>query len=341
MARSLSLAITLFSLALLTPSGAMAADDRPPFPASGAYFGASVGKQEDGTLPVCRDSDPEDGRTLFELCAGSELYLDRVYTGWNVNRWGQPWPSPYDTWSRDQGRRLFISFKPVRADGSRVTWTDIAAGRVDAEIDAQARKIRDFGAPIYLAFHPEPEFSGTTSRFGTHADFRAAWRRVVTRYRAVGATNVRWVLTLMAWTFEPGSGRNPADYYAGASYVDAIGVDGFNYYDCRAASPVGWKSFGQVFHRPYNWVTARGEPMLVAESGSVEDPAVPGRKAQWIRDMAAWVQTKPNVRGVTYSHFHDLIPEQQRDCDWTVDSSTESLLAFRDVVSDPYFTPTS
>jgi hypothetical protein len=38
-----------------------------------------------------------------------------------------------------------------------------------------------------------------------------------------------------------------------------------------------------------------------------------------------------------YSSFHDLIPEQQRDCDWTVDSSIGSLLAFRELVADPYF----
>lgn len=340
MARARSLILLLTLLAPLTPGPGVGAEEAAPmYPPAGAYFGASVGKQDDTTPPVCRDLDPEDGRTLFELCIGRQAFLDRVYTGWRVNRWLQPWPTAYDRWSRDQGRRMFISWKPVREDGTRVTWTSIAAGKVDAEIDAQARAVRDFGAPVYLAFHPEPEFNGTTSRFGTHADFRAAWKRIVERFRRAGATNVSWVLVLMAWTFEPGSGRNPADYYPGPWYVDAVGVDGFNYYDCRAANPVGWKSFGQVFNRPYNWVAGRGEPMLIAESGSVEDPSDPDRKAQWLLDMVQWVRARPNIKGVTYSHFHDLIPEQQRDCDWTIDSSTDSLLAFRDVVEDPYFSP--
>ncbi|HYH28480.1 MAG TPA: glycosyl hydrolase [Actinomycetota bacterium] len=331
-------------LALVLPlgtPGAWGADEAPWFPEEGAYFGAAVGKQSDPSLPECRSSVAIDGREAFEgpFCIDRKLLIDRVYHLWDTGNSGESWPTNYDRWSRDQGHRLLISWRPKRRDGSIVTWKSIAAGSQDARIDTQAERVKAFGAPIYLSFHAEPEYVGQGGIYGNGADFRAAWRRIVDRFRARRVTNVRWVMVLMGWTFNPSSGRNPLDYYAGSSYVDAVGADAYNWYDCREAIKSSWISFGSAFQAAYNWSVARGKPLVAAEWGTVEDREDPMRKALWLRDAASWIQSHPNMKVVSYFHFDDESAEGGRDCDWTLDTSPAALLAFREISAQAHFRP--
>jgi beta-mannanase len=88
----------------------------------------------------------------------------------------------------------------------------------------RADAIKAWGSPIYLAFHHEPE--NDTATFGTPAEYAAAFRRVVEVFRSRGVTNVAFVWTLMAWSYDPRSGRDPNQYYPGDAHVGAIGADG-------------------------------------------------------------------------------------------------------------------
>ena len=332
----------LVAVLLALPGAAQATPaERDWYPAAGAYLGAAVSSQRDDSVPACRDPDQATARAAFEgpACVASDVYLDRQYHLWDTSRRGEPWPTPYDRWSRDAGNRLFFSWLPYRANGTGVTWKGIAGGLHDKAIDAQARRIKGFGSRVYLAFHPEPEDDVVGGHLGTAADFRAAWRRIVTRFRALGVTNVRWVLVLMAWTFDPKSRRTPATYYPGAGYVDAVGIDGFNFYDCAGVRRPQWQSFAQIFDAPYRWSRSIGEPMVVAEMGTVEHPDDPLAKATWILDAAEWIKARPQIEAVSYFHVHHQRPDGQLDCEWQVDTSIPSLLAFRAVAADPYFTP--
>ncbi|MDQ4004789.1 MAG: hypothetical protein M3135_00600 [Actinomycetota bacterium] len=312
--------------------------DAPWFPTTGAYLGATVSRQRDRTSPVCRDLDPTTGRAAFESadCVGQWSYIDRVYNRWDGNITGELWPTAYELGSRDQGRRLFINWTARRATGTVVPWAEIAAGQHDEEIDAVAGRIKAFGSPVYLSFQAEPE--NGTGTFGTTTDFQAAWRHLVTRFEELGVTNVRWVLVLTAWTFDPSSGRDPLAYWPGADVVDAIGVDGYNWYGCSGAGQP-WVSFGSIFQGAYDWIVAQQKPMVLGEWGSVEQPSDPWAKAQWIADAADWIKQHPNVKVAAYFHSHDVNTSTGRDCDWTLDSSVPSMSAFRTMVADPYFNP--
>lgn len=73
----------------------------------------------------------------------------------------------------------------------------IAAGDFDAYLDTWARDLGSLGAPVYLRFAHEmdgPYYPWSVGQNGnTSTDFIEAWRRVVRRFRAAGADNVRWV----------------------------------------------------------------------------------------------------------------------------------------------------
>ena len=62
---------------------------------------------------------------------------------------------------RDSGKRLMLAVKLKESDGSRPRWRDLADSRPGDPLDTQLRNwavsIREFGAPVYFAFHKEPE----------------------------------------------------------------------------------------------------------------------------------------------------------------------------------------
>ncbi|MGH2683907.1 MAG: glycosyl hydrolase, partial [Actinomycetota bacterium] len=190
---------------------------------------------------------------------------------------------------------------------------------------------------VYITFHAEPEYSGTAGAFGNAADYRAAYRRIVDRFRAQGVTNVKWVPVLMAWTFAR-SGGNPGQFWPGDAYVDAVGVDGYNWFGCSGGAAT-WNSFGSIFQKAYSWIAGRRLPMMVVEWGAPEDRADPFRKANWLTEAATWIKSHPNIKVVEYFHARDINPSKNRDCDWTVDSSLWTRLAFHDLATDPYFNP--
>ena len=339
--RAVLLTLATLTLIPFRASPTDAAGGQPWFPASGAFFGASVGRQFDETDPMCRDLDPYTGRTAFEGldCAKQPTYIDHVFYRWDGKLNGDPWPTAYERWSVQTGHRLHINWIAKREDDSVVRWADIANGKYNAYIDAKARAVKNFGAPLYLTFHAEPEYHGAAGAFGTAADYRAAYRRIVDRFRAQGVTNVRWVPVLMAWSFSRPSG-NPGAFWPGDAYVDAVGVDGYNWFGCTGGR-ASWNSFESIFQRAYDWVAARRRPMMVVEWGTVEDPDDPLRKAQWFTDAAEWIQDHPNIKAVEYFHARDINPSKNRDCDWTIDSSVLSQVAFANLATDPYFNPPS
>lgn len=320
---------------LLAPPATAAV--KPWFPAAGAYLGAAVQSHRDTTAPACREPDPAAAVQALERCIGTSVFLLRQFNSWDRDQDGAVWPTPYFTWARSSGHRLFVSWRAVTYAGAPRKWFDIAAGRYNAEIDAKARALKSYGAPLYLAFHHEPE-TNKAGTMGTPADFAAAWRHIVTRFRALGVTNVKFVLTLTGWSFDPRSGRNPDSYWPGAGYVDAVGVDGYNHMSCiSGGAGQQWRSFGDIFAVPYAWVARKGVPMMIPEFGSVEDPASPGRKAAWLRDALVWLKAHRNVKAVSYFHVENF--QNGRACRWLVDSSPASLTAFSDIARDPHLRP--
>jgi hypothetical protein len=241
--------------------------------------------------------------------------------------WDQEWPRDYEAWSRDQGRTLFFDWNTNRLDGSDVMWADIAAGRHDAELDARAEALKEFGAPAFLSFHHEPEGEPA----GTPEEFVRAYRHIQNRFDAQGVTNLSYVVVLMAYTFRQG---DPDPYYPGDRYVDVLAADGYNWYGCPDRGDP-WRSFEFIFEDFYQFGLDRGKPMMIAEWASHEDPADPGRKAEWIAEAAEVIRGWPEIKALSW--YDNGLPAG--NCDWWVDSSESSLNAFVRMGAERYFNP--
>ena len=290
--------------------------DKVPLPRKGAYFGAFVAVNADHTGPT--EQLAQEG---FEAMVGRKMAVDKEGYPWD-----EGWPTNYASWSRDRGRIMTFGWNAQLYDGSVIKWADVADGRYDADIDAKAVAIKAFEAPAFFVFNHEPE--NQVGQAGTEQDFIDAYRHVHDRFVADGVANLSYALVLMAYTFRIGQ----ADlYYPGGKYVDVIGADGYNYYQCPGHTD-DWTSFGDIFSAFHDYGVSHHKSLFVSEWGSEEDPAKPGRKGQWISDAAATLKTWPEVKVVAYY-------DNEGDCEWWVDSSQSSLNAFKNMGADPYFTP--
>lgn len=268
-----------------------------------------------------------------ERDAGHHLAGLRVF-----RRWDQPLFDADQRWAARTGHVVFLSIKARRGDGSAIGWHDIATAPpgspLDRDMHRQAAQIRRFGAPVYIVFNHEPDAKASWMMGGPN-DFVAAWRRIVTTYRAAGATNARYVWTMTDWAF----GRDASAYYPGDAYVDDIAADVYNWYTCRGKGGP-WRSLAELIEPQRRFGLAHpGKGLMLLEWGSVEDPARPGRKAAWIRN-AARLFAQPAYRQYTaILHWDDRYTGLMKGtaCDFDYRTSPSALAAWRAMAADPVF----
>jgi hypothetical protein len=285
---------------------------------AGAYFG---GFENPDRTDGVGGSQVEVERLESEL--GRRIDIDnRFYS------WGQQIPTALEAWDVASGRIPMVTW------GAQDT-LQIKSGALDAWIRAQARRLRDLGAPVFLRFYHEMDGDYRQSIVHSPQDFIDAWRRVYGIFQQEGATNVVWVWCPTAWKFIDGTPW-PPDYYPGDAYVDWIAADGYNWYPGRPGSH--WRTFREVFDPFYNWAVTMGKPIMLAEVGVQEDPQDPSRKAAWIADMHTVLKTVyTQVQAVLY--FDTTIVKGGNTFVWDLRSSQQAFDAWRTMGLDPYFDP--
>ena len=281
-------------------------------PATGILLGARA--EPRATDPVVTGDPDEDALLHFESEIGRKVAIDHIYV-----HFGTPLPYARFAWDRANNRVPLVDWDLSQPADD---WAQIAAGKADAIIDTTARALAHYDHPILLSFDHEPQYGVYVP--GKPAQFVAAWRHVVDKFRALGADNVFWVLILTASTYDEGV----ADlYYPGRSYVDFLGADGYNW---KWAHKARWRSFADVFTSFYYYASKQHLPAMITETGTLEDPNDPGRKAAWYRGADSWLHTHPDIMAFIYFNTTVRWP-------WWIDTSPQSLAAFRALANDPLF----
>ena len=154
--------------------------------------------------------------TSFAKLAGRQPNVVLYYSGWL---------DPFQI--RLAGRSAAHDAVPfVQMLPKGIAMSSVASGKFDDYLNTYARAVRAYGRPVIMSFAPEPNGWWYDWGFG-HTDpaqWKAAWRHVVTLFRSAGAANVTWL-----WTVNRGGGpTGPVkDWWPGARYVNWIGVDGY------------------------------------------------------------------------------------------------------------------
>lgn len=269
-----------------------------------------------------------------ELRLGRELAAIRMYA-----RWDTAFPDSTSRWARAGGRLVLLSVRAGTAGGVLVPYRTIASAAPGSDTYRAmlrwARAVKAFRAPMYFTFNHEPE-GARSDRNGSAAEYVAAWRRLVTVFRQQGVRNVRYLFIATAHGFGQESKRQAAPYYPGDSFVDAIGADAYNWYTCRAGVRNAWRSLADLIEPLRQFGSAHpSKPLWLPEFGSAEDPAAPGRKAEWVSSAEAL------FRQPGYASFAGVLIWYGAGgpgiCGFRVNSTPSALAAYRSMASDPYY----
>lgn len=141
-------------------------------------------------------------------------------------------------------------------------WQALASGQYDAQLDAMLKKLDSYGKPVWLTVHHEPEGGGDSGNTPDDSGGAPAWRamqiKVRQRITSTGVKNIGFLPILMSYTWNPGSGRNPEDWWVPGIW-DAYFVD--SYQKSEAASSFMTAHFTAFVA----WVEAKGLPFGLGE----------------------------------------------------------------------------
>jgi hypothetical protein len=229
--------------------------------------------------------------------------------------------------SVSSGHLPLIGMIAKKTGGGSAKFHDIAAGRYDTHLEEKGKSLRDLGVPVYFVFNPEPENDFTA---GTAAEFKAAYNHIREVFTSAGATNLRWMATLMRGTYHGHFGGPNKWFPSGA---DIVGADGYNRGSCSGG---GWVSFQNIFTAAHEYAKKRGKPLFIEEWGSVEGRACGGRvkshdKGTWIKAAGETILGWPELLGVCYSQTRAYYAQTGRTVDFRVQTSKRSLEAYRRV----------
>lgn len=240
------------------------------------------------------------------------------------------WPSSAMLSQAAEGRIIHIGWEFVSYDGgydsalqpapgasstdrsgvSQKTWTyrQVINGSLDRYFDAVAAKAKATPYKFIVDLDPEmddrPDIGGTAkirAAAGTRAEYAAAYRHIVDRFRARGVTNVVWAWTVSGWTAsDPSKAWSLQQLWPGPGYVNIIMWDPYNHKADR------WRSFGQMVAPFYNSIrgglldpvdaTAKKLPLGLGEYGCIDDP----RRADWLKAIPSQARSYPGLVSLGY-----------------------------------------
>lgn len=236
----------------------------------------------------------------------------------------------YPAWASQLGAIIMSTMSP-----SSHTLGFYAGGTVDTTglyggggLAGLAQIAASLGEPMIIRL--AHEFTQPAGVYGytkeTAAQFVAGWQHIVNIFRANGATNVKWCWSPNIWSDATGNNSNVEDptavdgsgvnWYPGDSYVDMIGLDGYNFTTSTfVLSPQ------RLFMANYNALCALAptKPFAIAEVGQTTESRLSvgfGSRANWFTLLAEMV-ANDMPRCVIMNYWQRNQPPE----DFTVSSS--------------------
>ena len=253
---------------------------------------------------------PESRQAIedFNSMIGRRAAIFHTYKNWD-------WPPfQYQTvgTSWEAGAVPMITWEPIDRPLQA-----IARGDYDGYITQSARDAVAFGRPILLRF--AHEMNGDWTPWSLHPrDYVAAWRHIVRIFRREGASQVHFVWSPNTGSFD--------EYFPGDRWVDYVALDGYNF----GAKYNSWDSFSAIFDSSYrDLVRLSRRPVIIAEFASTDQG---GDKAAWMRDTlsSGVLDRYPRIRALVWFNI-------DKEADWRINSSGDTLAAFRSMIQGPLF----
>ena len=322
-----------------------------PVPVQGAYTGAYVdfGDGEDHvTLPAIEKFERLVGRHQA-IVASSSFWGRGKFPAENCRLisdhgsipllYWSPWGPPYE-----QG-------EDVKPD--LFSLTHILAGNCNVYIDRWAADAHAYGKPLLVSFACEMNSNwfpwagklngggraqGTGGGYTGPEVYKRAYRYVVDRVRAAGATNIAWVFQVNSTSQPEKEWNRMAQYYPGSNYVDWLGMSAYGQI-APGDGDEDWIDWSDTMDKPYAELCAidPSKPVMLAEFGVGEFPDS-GNKGKWLQAAFAGMDGAryPRLKAAVFWHERWQNKDESYS-DLRVQSSPGALKAYSAGVTSPFW----
>lgn len=247
--------------------------------------------------------------------------------------WGDKFPAPEIERAGRDNAILVLTWEPyLKAEQARSLLGDIGAGRYDAYIRTMAASIKRYGRPVMVRWGHEPNgdwYSWSGSQNGkSPEDYKTAWRRVAGILRAGGGPRVRLVFSINGEDKPRDGWNNFENYYPGPEYVDAVGLDVYNWGKSRGWST--WTEPAGLLKKPYRRALAMSpdKPLFLTEVAACGSG---GPKAEWLSALLRRLEARYKaVKGFMWFDYN-------KECDWRLSSDVAAARAYGLAAANGYF----
>lgn len=248
----------------------------------------------------------------FAAETGVQPEIAAWYSGW-----GDPFRPAFASAAAAHGALPMVQLNP----GPKVSMASVADGSRDTWLRSYADAVRSYGKPVVIGF--APEMNGGWYQWGagrtSPAVWIAAWRRVVTLFRAEGALNVQWLWTVNDVNVASAPVR---EWWPGEAYVSWAGIDGYYVQPSDTFASVFGKTIAEVR-------ALTRDPVLISETAN--GPGSGAQRAAQITGLFAGVKAD-GLLGLAW--FDEAQHDGMYHQDWRLPDSPAALAAFRAAVKE-------
>lgn len=326
--------MAIFVFILLVFSGNGLAQKKLAPPEYGMYLGAfpDMGSTEDSV-------------TLIRLKAFENLTGHKPVWVYFSNNWfGKiKFPEKEIKIIKDYGSIPFVRMMPRSnyveyQKDDYYSLQNIIDGKFDLELKNWAARAKIFDSPLILEFGLEMNgdwFPWSGFHNGKNPEkFKKAYIHIIDIFRNIGADKVTFIYHVNYGSAPEESWNNMAAYYPGDDYIDWIGM---SIYGAQKPSDE-WFDISEVFDKSYTEMAgiSPNKPLAIIEFGVVENP----KKPRWIKNFFNLIESEKYNRIKAISYWHSIWEnEDESISNIRIDSSPESLKAYKDATLNKFFQP--
>jgi hypothetical protein len=205
-------------------------------------------------------------------------------------------------------------------------YQSILGGHSDTIIKAAADNLARLRQPVFLRWAWEMNGNwypwGGPDNDNNPQGYVDCWRYLHRIFTQRGAHNVAWVWSIN-WNNRPPAATNRfQSYYPGDSYVDWVGLSGYN---------LGHESPQTLYDPLYNAYASR-KPVFITEIGAADFGGI--TKGDFIRKFTAYAASRPAIGAVAW---FDTDTHPNAPYNWRIDANPDSLAAYQALATSPRF----